>query len=193
LFQVFLDAIDVMETDRVGLLESVPEIKTDFPVRQPMDSGPFIIRFAPGAWKARWRKSVEELTAVFQSLSPFPQPGLRSGWGLLEENSAPLIRSEVLIEETILGVQLTAAWADDPDMINLHLMVVPMDDEMGGDSADLNLSSLMAGIQWGDYREVSAINDYGQAVFPPLPIAAITDETRQSIKTELQLMVQPAD
>jgi hypothetical protein len=193
LFRAFLDAVEVMETDRVRLLESVPEIKADLPVWRPLDSDPFVVRFGPGAWKARWRQSVEELTAVFRNLSPFPQPGYRSGWGLLEESSAPLIRSEVMVEDTTLGVLLTTAWADDADMMNLQLTVTLMDDEMGRDSAELNLSSLTADIQWGDYQEVSAINEYGQAVFPPLPIDAITDETGQSIKGDLQLMLHPAD
>jgi hypothetical protein len=134
----------------------------------------------------RWQQSVARLNVIFNALDPNLALNMRSARGLLEESVAPLIRSEVLIEEKNLGVRLSAVLADDPDALNLRLTVALLDD----DSADFSLKSLRADINWGDYQQEQAINDLGQASFPPLPIKAITDESGEIINNDLQLLIQ---
>jgi len=189
LFQAFLDAVEVLETDHAGGVESVPGVEGSIPKKRPKDAEPIIEPLGPGAWIARWRQGVDQLASIFRNFSSLPQPGYRGGWGMLEESATPLIRSEVTVEDTNLGVQLTASWADDPDSMNLQLMVALLDDNER--SAAFRVSSLMAAINWGDYHQRIAINEYGKAIFPPLPITAITDETGQEINTDLQLMLHP--
>jgi hypothetical protein len=132
------------------------------------------------------------LNIIIRSLNPLPAPEYRDVSGFLDEGSATLIQSEVRVENSNLGVLLTAALSDDFEAMNLQLLVAVMDVEAERDSAEINLSSLTAGIHWGDYHENSPLNDYGQAKFPPLPLAAIVDETGQIINSDLQLVVQPA-
>ncbi len=191
LFQAFLEAIEVLEANYAGELESVPAFEVTIPKKRPKDAGPIVESLGSGAWVARWWQGIDQLISIFRNFSSMPQPGFRSGWGMLEESATSLIRSEVTVENTNLGVQLTAAWTDDPDSMHLQLMVALLDEDE--DSAAFRVSSLMAGIHWGKYHQRSAVNEYGKAVFPPLPLATITDDTGQEIIEDLQLMLHPID
>jgi hypothetical protein len=187
LFQAFLDVVEVLEADRAGLLESVEAIETAVPVTIPDDPQPVVEQSTFGGWLVRWRQSVAQLNVKFNLLGPDLTPVLRGSRGLLEESVAPLIRSEMLIEEKTFGIRLSAVLADDPDALNLQLTVALLDEE----AAEFPLTSLKAGIHWGDYQQALTLNELGQAAFPPLPIEAIFDETGAVITKDLQLLIQP--
>lgn len=191
LFQTFLEAIEVLEGEYEDTLESVPSLSLSVPQKRPLDGEPIVEPLGPGAWIARWQQGAAQLASIFKNIILMPQPGFRSGWSMLEESSASLIRSKVTIENTNLGVQLTASWADDPDSLNLQLMVALLNEVE--ETAEFEVSSLVAAINWGAYHQRMAVNEFGKAVFPPMPIAAVTDETGQEINTELKLMLQPID
>ncbi len=187
LFQAFLDVVEVLEADKAGLLEPVQATETAVPALMPTLAEPEVERPQAGGWLVRWRQSMAQLNAIFNNIGPDLAPGLRSARSVLEESVAPLIRSEVMVDEKNFGVRLSAVLSDDPDALNLKLMVALLDEE----TAEFPLSSLKVGIQWGDYQQVSLLNELGQAAFPPLPIDSITDETGEAINNDLQLLIQP--
>lgn len=188
IFRAFLDAVEVLEEDAAGLLEPVSKtIETSIPNQIFGGLKAQLQRASSGVWLARWRQSIGNLNALFNSINPIPSAGYRAGLNVFEEGAIPLIRSEIEVEAYDFSVLLTAAWADDPDNLQLQLTVALM----GGDSAVFPLSSLRAGLHWGDYSQVRAVNEYGQAVFPLLPIDAIIDKKGQQIKSDLQLLLHP--
>jgi hypothetical protein len=135
-------------------------------------------------------KGVDQLSSIFLDFGPVLQPGYRKGWGMLDEHSMSLISSHLTVDKTELGVRLTAALSDDPDSMDLQLMVALLDDE---ESDAVRSFSLMASVQWGNYHQTSAIDEDGRAYFPPLPISAITDRSGEKINTNLQLMLHPRE
>lgn len=188
LFQAFLEVIEALEADEAPQVAFVPEIQLPSLGVMNVAPEPVFERPTSGGWLVRWQQSVAQLNVIFNVLGPNLALNMRSTRGLLEESVAPLIRSEVTVEEKTIGVRLSAVLADDPDALDLRLTVALLDD----DSADFSLKSLRADIQWGDYQQMQAINDLGQATFPPLPIKAITDETGETIKNDLHLLIHPA-
>lgn len=187
LFQSFLDIVEVMEADRAGLLEPVEVIETAVPAIMPDDPKPIIERLASGGWLVRWRQGVAQLNAIINSIGLDLSPALatRSNRGWLEESVAPLIKSEVLVEEKNFGVRLSAVLADDPDALDLQLTVALLDEE----TVEFPLTSLRVNVQWGSYSQEQTLNELGQAAFPPLPIEAIFDETGEAINNDLQLLI----
>lgn len=189
-FQEFLDALDLLEADRAGTLEEVPVVAVAVPERRPKDAEPEVVLNGPRPWIARWMKGVEQLSSIFRDFGPAFTPGFRMGWGLLDEHAVSLISSHLNVDEREFGVRLTAVLSDDPDSMDLQLMVALLDDE-GLDADDT--SSLAASVQWGNYYQTSVIDEEGRAFFPPLPISAITDKSGETIVTELQLMLHPIE
>ena len=191
LFQAFLEVVEVLEADKAGLLESVEATKTAVPATLPEESKPILERLTSGGWLLKWRQSVFQLNSIFErlGLELDLDPAFRSTRNLLEESVAPLIKSEVIVEDNNFGVRLSAVLADDPDDLNLKLTVALLDEE----SAEFPLTDLRANIQWGDYQHVQPLNEIGQATFPPLPIDSITNETGEAINNDLQLLIHPAD
>jgi hypothetical protein len=190
LFQEFLDTINLLEADKAGILDDVPAAAVIVPEKRPMDAEPEVVLNGPRAWIARWMKGVDQLSSIFLDFGPVLQPGYRKGWGMLDEHSMSLISSHLTVDKTELGVRLTAALSDDPDSMDLQLMVALLDDE---ESDAVRSFSLMASVQWGNYHQTSAIDEDGRAYFPPLPISAITDRSGEKINTNLQLMLHPRE
>lgn len=187
MFQEFLDALELLEADRVGTLEDVPALAVAVQEKRPKDTEPEIILNGPRAWIARWMQGVDQLSSIFMDFGPVLQPEYRRGLGMLDEHPMSLISSHLSVENTDLGVRLTAALSDDPDSMDLQLMVALLDD----DSEAVRSNSLEASIQWGDYYQTSSIDEEGRAFFPPLPISAIMDNSGESVNTELLLMLHP--
>jgi hypothetical protein len=188
IFQAFLDVIEVVEADKEGLLEPVEAMSTAVPVVMADEAQPVLEWLNLGNWVVKWEQTVIQLNAIFRDLgSELSLKTVRSVRGFLEESVAPLIRSEVVVEDKNFGVRLSAVLDDDPEALNLKLVVAVLDD----DSADFPLTSLRAGIHWGEYQAVQSLNELGQAAFPPLPIKSITDETGEAINTDLKLLIHP--
>lgn len=189
LFQAFLDVIEVLESEEDELLEIIQTIKPVVPEFISVDTRPVVERPTSGGWLVRWRQSVAQLNTIFTRLGPDLVPDFRSSRSLLEESVAQLIRGEVLVDGKNFGVVLSAVLADDPDAMSLQLTVALLDE----DGSEFPMTSLEAGIHWGGYDQVQALNDLGQAVFPPLLIKAITDETGETINNDLQLLIHPTN
>jgi hypothetical protein len=180
LFQAFLDALHVLETDEEGTAVLPQPASRDLSfLHQRASRPPQIQPSTAGAWRLTWQLFQEQLRLL---LFPTPEPGYRRSHPFLEDESFILLQDEVTVDGRSLELLLEAVRpVEQPERLRLQVIVAAADDQ---------LPSLTATITWGRYMETAALDAYGRAHFPPLSLADILDDAGQLQRDDLQLVLE---
>jgi hypothetical protein len=189
LFQAFIEAVEILEADRAGTLEEVPVSEFRVPPIPQVPPQPEVEESRFGRWSVIWRQTAERLEGMFKLPDQSLNLAFRSGRGLWETGSTTLIRGQAAVAGLDLAVLLTADGTDDPDVLQLNLMVA----DLGWSSAGFSAGSLKATIRWGQYNETGIVNEVGEILLPPLLLEAVLDESGHSLAGNLQLRLEPVE
>lgn len=186
LHEAFIDALDILEKDRAGALEPLPESAShdlSF-LKEFAPSTPLIEQAAAGRWAVTWQRTKEQIQALFENFEPARPLAYRSGNHLDNLEAITLLRGNVQVDGITVEMWLEASQpVDIPEMLHLFLTTaVPH-------SPNTPQPALQATIQWGGYRETATIDQYGRALFPLLPLQTIVGESGQ-ITSSLQLKLE---
>ena len=182
--QAFLDALESIEAERAGQLIPLPEKPgTDLSFLSRQDSTPIIEQLERQNWRATWKRSFEQLQAVF---SP-PRLAYRADPSLLEDPWFTLLREEVAASGSTYAVALECTVSSDRDralsaFLNLAVTVESSTGQM--------LFPIHADLQWGSYTGSVQISQEGRVRFPDIPLDAIYDPSQRQIQAGLSLVLE---
>jgi hypothetical protein len=177
--QRFLDLLAALEPNQAEAMPPMP--KPDLSFLQTAVSPHPTIHHSPTGWQAAWQLLGDYLANCFPA--PTAQTYRSSYDDLLEEQYGVLLEDEFSVANMQYNVLLAAEInAENPEVTTLSLTVAAVSGHQ---------PPLQATLTWGSYQAVLPLDGYGQAVFPPLVIAAILDETGQAISADLHLVLEP--
>ena len=175
----FLEAIEIILADEAGTLETLPDslmIDLTF-LRGAAPSTP--AGSAASQWRLTWQRTARQLEAVLGAFSS-PELVLRDAGALPEDDYLTILDEtrEMAGREIAL---LLGAVRQPADPTTLHLsLIVSADPEPA--------APLHAEIRWGRYETETVVSADGLAELPPVPLAAVTDETG-GVGADLQLVI----
>lgn len=184
--EAFLDALQSVEAERTGQLVPLPEKpKTDLSFLSRQGSEPVMERLESQSWRATWRRSLEQIRAVF---SP-PKLAYRADPSLLEDPWFTLLREEVAAAGSTYAVALECTVSSDLDRALSAYLNLAVTVESPHEPA---LFPLHADLQWGSYTGSVQISEEGRVRFPDIPLDAIYDPSRKQIQAGLSLVLETA-
>jgi hypothetical protein len=182
--QAFLDALDSLEAERAGDLVPMPaagEASLDF-LADPTP-GPAVERLGKENWRFTWKKSLEQLQALF---SP-GELAYRAGLDPLEDPWFTLLRDELTAAGTTFAVALECSLSRDRDdalaaFLNLAVTL--------GSTPGPEQFPLRATLRWGAYHESLLLAEEGRARFPDILLSAVFDPSQDYVRAGLSLTLE---
>lgn len=181
LYQAFLDALDMLESDRTEALTPLSQAASrdlSFLTETPRQR-PKIAQSPKGEWQVTWQLLVDQMRRL---LFPSPDFAYRRAAALLEDESFFVLHEEVEVSGQLLEVMLEAVRpVARPEILRLQVLVA----SEGKQPA----AAMQASLSWGRYAETAVLDKYGQAQFPPLRLELFLDESGQVNMGDLQLVL----
>ncbi|MFO7681523.1 MAG: hypothetical protein R6X34_15875 [Chloroflexota bacterium] len=181
--QRFLDLLAALEPNQAEDMPPMP--KPDLSFLQTDVSPHPTIHHSPTGWQAAWQLLGDYLANCFSTLPTQSTAQVyRSSYDdLLEEQYGVLLEDVFSVANKQFNILLAAEIdAENPEVTTLSLTVSAVSGHQ---------PPLQATLTWGSYQAALPLDGYGQAVFPPLVIAAILDEAGQAISADLHLVLEP--
>ncbi len=179
----FLEALEILEQDKSGGLEPLPEgldVDLSF-LERAQPPSPILQEKPAGLWRLAWERPATYLQSLLLDTLLTSRPIHRALTNFLEDDRLMLVDDTVEIAGDELGVLLEAVRpAAAPDALHLSLLITAE-----------TASSLQATIEWGAFRETAVVKAFRRVTFPPLPLADVVDEIGQQIAAALCLTVEP--
>lgn len=179
----FLEALELLEKDKAGELEPLPDdLDADLAFLEPAQPPPVIIKTGPsGGWRLAWQRPAAYLQSLLIDSLIARRPQYRAFANFLEDDRLTLVNDTVEMGGDEVGVLLEAVRpAGAPDLLYLSLLITAE-----------TVDSLRATVEWGAFRETAVAQAFGRVTFPPLPLADVVDEVGQKIAAALCLTVEP--
>jgi hypothetical protein len=178
----FLDALELLESEKAGLLDDLPVKSTAMPYLGKTESKPAMNHLPANRWRLTWTMVTAQLQTILSPLQLGYGAAYRGSADLLEDNWLTLLRSTTRIGDVILDVFLEAAQQIDQSD-RLQLMAI-LNWERAEDLP------LKATLQWGNYQSDAVFDPNGRAEFTPVLLKDIWDEEQKAITQNLMFSLE---
>lgn len=180
----FLEALEILEKDRDGSLEPLPDnldLNLDF-LELPPPPAVMLEERPSGGWCLAWQRPGAHLQSLLLASLATPRATYRALATFLEDDRLPLVEDVVAVAGDRVGVLLEAVrCAGAPDDLYLSLLVTAE-----------TVDALQATVEWGPFRQTAVVRPFGTFTFPPLPLADVFDEVGRKSAAALCLTLEPA-
>jgi hypothetical protein len=182
--QAFLDALESIEAERAGELVPLPGAASrslDFLASQT--SAPAVEMLEKENWRLTWRRSLEQIQAVF---SP-RELAYRADLSLIEDPWFTLVREEMAAAGSNFAVALECTISKDQEQalstfLNLAVTL--------GSAPEPVQFPLRASLSWGAYNESVLVAEEGRARFPDILLSDIFDPSQGQVQAGLSLTLE---
>jgi hypothetical protein len=184
LLQAFLDVLDSIEDEEQN--QPIPwadstAVKLDFlagSVTQP------IIEWLGDIWKIHWRRTIDQLQAVFSH----SELAYRSDPGASDDLWFILLRDEIALDGSLYSIALECTFSDEQQhaltpFLNVAVTV--------GSVTKRPAFPIRISLQWGTYMAAIQIGEEGRVKFPNIPLPAMFDKEYENVNAELNLTIEP--
>jgi hypothetical protein len=180
----FLVALEMMEESNVSQFAS--ESMPDLSFLQEEVTKVAIEETGQGKWLVHWQQGTGRLQEILFPRSYPANLAVRRTDTFFEE-PLTLIRSEVAVADWQFLTLLEAVQnPDEPEQLNPILTVAVL----FPDDPGVELPTLTATLQWGEYQGVAAVDSLGSANFPPVTISQIVSHQEKVVLFDLSLALQ---
>lgn len=181
--QIFLDAIELLETDGAGELDPLPQAASiDLSFLAPEEKATADPPTTFEQLRVTLTRTRQQLRDLFAP--PPAAAAMRGALAGMEDEYVTLLRSDVPTEQGELEVILEGRRPAAADA--LHPVVLVIQPEEAALPLPLQIT-----LEWGSYRETESLDQRGRASLPPLALDAILDEQGDVVTgLKLQLAAQ---